>query len=211
MHANIHEAVSASAPRLSAFHVRLGQVETFFNLVAAAFIFALMMLGVWQVFGRQLFNAPVRGYIDYVELTMATFAFMAIAYCERLGGHVRMDMLVNAARGRTKWILEFFGSTVALLVISVLIWYSWQHFMRSYDFGDSTIDVELPLWPSKLVVPLAFALLWLRLLVQLVGYARLIREPDAAPVAVPIAPTAEDMAKIDIEERRAKTEREGRG
>lgn len=211
MHTNTHDGTSADAPRLSAFHVRLGKVETAFNLVAALFIFGLMLLGIWQVLGRQLFNMPVRGYIDYVELSMASFAFLGIAYCQRVAGHVRMDMAVNAARGRAKWALEIFGTVVALFVISVLIWYGWTHFVRAYQLGDSTIDTQLPLWPSKLIVPVAFALLWLRLVVQLVGFARLFRDPDAAPVAVPVPLTVEQLAKIEIEESRAKIEREGRG
>lgn len=211
MHTNTHDGTSADAPRLSAFHVRLGKVETAFNLVAALFIFGLMLLGIWQVLGRQLFNVPVRGYIDYVELSMASFAFLGIAYCQRVAGHVRMDMMVNAARGRAKWALEIFGTVVALFVISVLIWYGWTHFVRAYELGDSTIDTQLPLWPSKLIVPVAFALLWLRLVVQLVGFVRLFRDPDAAPVAVPVPLTVEQLAKIEIEESRAKIEREGRG
>lgn len=210
MHANTHDAISADAPRLSSFHLRLGQVETAFNLIAALFIFGLMLLGIWQVLGRQLFGAPVRGYIDYVELSMATFAFMGIAYCQRVGGHVRMEMLLSATHGRTKWMLEFFGTAVALFVVSVLIWYGWTHFVRAYQLGDSTIDTQLPLWPSKLIVPVAFALLWLRLVVQLVGFARLIRRPEATPVAVPVPLTVEELAKIEIEESRAKIEgREG--
>ena len=38
---------------LGVFDVRLGRVETFFNLVAAACIFVLMFLGMAQVLGRQ--------------------------------------------------------------------------------------------------------------------------------------------------------------
>ena len=60
--------------------------------------------------------------------------------------------------------------SIALFVIAVLIWYGFDHFLRAYRLGDSTIDAELPVWPSKLLVPVSFALLWLRLLVQLAGY-----------------------------------------
>ena len=208
MHSETEDLPSKSAPRLSAWHLRLGRVETAFNLVAALFIFGLMLLGIWQVLGRQLFGAPVRGYIDYVELSMATFAFMGIAYCQRVGGHVRMEMLVQATRGRARWVVELFRTGVALFVVSVLIWYGWQHFLRSYELGDSTIDTQLPLWPSKLVVPLAFSLLWLRLAVQMAGFARLIRRPRAAPVAVPVVLSVEELARIEIEESRAQIERE---
>jgi len=159
-----------------------------------------MFLGIAQVLGRQLFNLPISGYIDFVELSMATFAFLGVAYCQRHGGHVRMEMVLKFARGRWQWALEVFGTLVALFIIAVLIWYGYGHFLRAWTLGDSTIDAELPVWPSKLIVPIAFALLWLRLLVQLVGYARLTLRPDAQPVAVPVILSAEELARKEIEE-----------
>lgn len=159
-----------------------------------------MFLGIAQVLGRQLFNLPISGYIDFVELSMATFAFLGVAYCQRHGGHVRMEMVLKFARGRWQWALEVFGTLVALSIIAVLIWYGYGHFLRAWTLGDSTIDAELPVWPSKLIVPIAFALLWLRLLVQLVGYARLVLRPDAQPVAVPVILSAEELARKEIEE-----------
>jgi len=185
---------------LERFDRTLGRVEDIFNLVAAGFIFGLMFLGIAQVLGRRLFNAPISGYIDFVELSMATFAFLCVAYCQRLGGHVRMELVLKLSGGRVRWALEVFGTLVALFIISVLIWYGYDHFLRAWQLGDSTIDAELPVWPSKLVVPIAFALLWLRLAVQLAGYLRLLRRPDAAPVAVPEILTAEALAAREIEE-----------
>jgi C4-dicarboxylate transporter, DctQ subunit len=198
---------AADAPLLSAFDRRLGAVETGFNLFASFAIFALMLLGVWQVLGRTLFNAPVRGYIDFVELSMATFAFLGIAYCQRLGGHVRMEMMLKAMRGRLLWGTEFFGTIVALVVVAVLIWYGWGHFLRAYQLGDSTIDAELPVWPSKLAVPVAFALLWLRLWVQLAGYLRLALDPRRRPVGVASVLSVEEQAAHEIDESLGAAER----
>jgi TRAP-type C4-dicarboxylate transport system permease small subunit len=198
---------TADAPALSALDRRLGQVETGFNLVAALAIFVLMLLGVWQVVGRTLFNAPVRGYIDFVELSVSTFAFLGIAYCQRLGGHVRMEMLLKPMRGRLLWGTEIFGTLVALAVVAVLIWYGWGHFLRAYQLGDSTIDAELPVWPSKLAVPVAFGLLWLRLLLQLAGYGRLALDPRRRPVAVTTVLTPEELAAHEIEESVGAAER----
>jgi TRAP-type C4-dicarboxylate transport system permease small subunit len=198
---------AADAPLLAAFDRRLGTVETGFNLFASFAIFALMLLGVWQVLGRTLFNAPVRGYIDFVELAMTTFAFLGIAYCQRLGGHVRMEMLLKPMRGRLLWGTEIFGTVVALAVIAVLIWYGWGHFLRAYQLGDSTIDTQLPVWPSKLAVPVAFSLLWLRLWVQLAGYLRLAIDPRRRPVAVTTVLSVEEQAAHEIDESIGAAER----
>ena len=182
----------------------LSKLEDLFALLAAISIFVLMLLGIAQVLGRQLFSMPISGYIDLVELSMATFAFMAVAYCQRLSGHVRMDLFVRMAQGRARWLMEFFSTVLPLLLIGVLIYYSWDHFMRAYTSGDSTIDMEYPVWPSKLLVPLSFGLLFLRLLLQSIGYWRLLLNPDASPVLVPLILTEEDIARKEIEDSEAK-------
>ena len=194
------DALSAAAPTLSRFHLLLGRVETFFNLIAAVFIFGLMLLGVAQVLGRQLFHMPVPGYIDFVEISISSFAFLGIAYCQRVGTHVRMELFLNMAKGRLHFAMETVSTLAALFIIGVLIWYSYEHFLRAYELGDSTIDAELPVWPSKLAVPVSFALLWLRLLVQLVGFTRLWMDPQTEPVAVPRAMTAEELAARELED-----------
>jgi TRAP-type C4-dicarboxylate transport system permease small subunit len=177
----------------------LSPVEDAFNLVSAAAIFGLMLLGVSQIILRsKLFNAPMFGYIDLVELSMASFAFLGVAYCQRLSGHVRMEFVVSHVSGRTLWIAEILGTLVALAIVSVLGWFGWEHALRAYELGDSTIDAEYPVWPSKLLVPIAFAVLWLRLLVQLAGFVRLAIDPRAKPVAVPVVHDVAEMARAEI-------------
>ncbi|MFC4350336.1 TRAP transporter small permease subunit [Fodinicurvata halophila] len=162
------------------------QVEKLFAYVSAGFIFALMLLGVAQIAGRKLLNTPIFGYIDMVELAMTTFAFLAVAYCERLGGHVRMDMIIDNLHGRLRWAFEVFGILCGLFLIAVLIYYGFDHALRAYNYGDSTIDAQYPWWPSKLLVPLSFSLLWIRLAINLIGYGRLLVHPDREAVAVPV-------------------------
>ncbi len=176
----------------------LGRVETIFNLVAAYSIVFLMLLGVSQILLRSI-GYPMWGYIDFVEQSIAVFAFMGIAYCQRAGGHVRMDLAIRALQGRWLWLAECLAIILSLIVVGILIAYGYTHFERAFEQGDSTIDANFPVWPSKLIVPVAFSLLWLRLLLQLVGYMRLFLDPSKTPVGVPTIPTIEDVARQDID------------
>ena len=75
------------------------------------------------------------------------------------------------------------------------------------------MDIKLPVWPTKLLVPVVLAVLWVRLVLQAVDYLRLIRHPDAPPVAVPVIETIELQAQHEIEEAlgREKSGREESG
>ena len=176
----------------------LGRVENALNLVAGVLIFALMLLGVAQIVLRTVFDAPIFGYIDIVEVSMVGFAVLSIAFVQRLGGHVRMELVVARLTGRALWLVEALGAALAAFIVAVLIPYSWRHFGRAFEFGDSTIDIELATWPAKLVVPVALGFLLIRLLVQLAGYLRLVRHPHLDPVAVPIVKDAAGHAEEEV-------------
>ncbi|MGE0714117.1 MAG: TRAP transporter small permease subunit [Alphaproteobacteria bacterium] len=159
--------------------------ETLLNLLAALVILAVMLLGVFQIFSRKLFNAPIPAYIDLIELIMGLFAFPSLAYAHRLGGHIRMEIIVARFAGRGRYMVEAGAEALTAAMVAVLLWFSYTHFLRAWKVGDGMMDLDVPLWPSKLIVPAAFAVLLVRCLIQLAGFLRLIADPEATPVAVP--------------------------
>ena len=175
------------------------KLESALNLIAAIVILAVMFIGVFQVFGRKLINLPVPGYVDVIEFVMTVFAFISIAYTQRLGGHVRMEIIIKRFRGRALWIVELLGTLTVIGIVAILAWYGYEHFLRAWTIGDSTIDIEIPLWPSKLLVPVAFAVLLVRLFIQLLGFLRLAADPDAEPVGIPLIETVDEQAQHEIE------------
>ena len=177
----------------------LGHVEDGLNIIAALSIFFLMFVGVAQIVGRTIFDFAIYGYIDYMEQASALFAFLGIAYAQRLGSHIGMDLTMNW-RLENRWRVELFAAVMALLVASVLIWASFTNFLRAYAIGDSTMDIQLPTWPAKLMVPLALGVLWLRFALQICGYLRMIAHPDAEPIGVPKLITLETQVQDEIAE-----------
>jgi len=175
----------------------LFRLETPLNLLGGVIIFALVFLATVNVLGRWLFDLPISGYIDWVEQSMAFFAFLGIAYTQRLGGHIRMDILISHLRGRWLWFSEFLSTLVMFLLTLALVYGSYLHFYRAWEIGDSSLDIDLPTWPAKLVVPVALGFLALRLLLQLWGYLRAIRTGSDTPVAVPLI---EDTATLAAKE-----------
>ena len=198
-----HGAAAAAGPPTSAvgrFARWYGAFEAALNFIAGVAIFLLMLIGVGQIVGRQLLGLPIYGYIDYIEQAAAIFAFLGIAYCQRTGTHIRMEFVLGLLPRRWQWWSETFAVVVALAIIGVLVWASWFDFLRAWQLGDSTMDIRLPTWPGKLLVPIALATLWLRLLLQLAGYLRLILDPGAKPEGVPVVLSAEEQAQAEIEE-----------
>lgn len=185
---------------LSGFDHFLSIFEDFTALLSGLAIFGLMLLGVTNIFLRKVVGAPIFGYIDLVEISMASFAFLGAAYTQRLGGHIRMEILMGKLSGRTLWFIEAIGALLGMFIISVLIIYGWDHFYRAYDLGDTTIDAEYALWPSKLLVPVAFSFWLARLTLQFIGALRLTIDPHAKPIGVVVMKDAAAQAKDEIRE-----------
>lgn len=198
-------AVLEDGSLLSRLDKGLLKLETFFAMVSGIAVFMLMVLAVWSVGGRKFFGVPLAGYVDWIEFAMPLIAIMGIAYTQRNGGHVRMDILIGQLKGRALWAAETLSVVLILLLMLALIWGSWAHFVRSFDFSaplwsrDSSIDIGLPIWPAKLVVPAAFSVLALRLVLQIWGYGRALVLGLEHPVAVPMVQSAVEQAMAEAE------------
>ena len=188
---------------LSRLDRALWALERFFALLSGIAAFSLMFLAAWSVSSRKFFGVPLLGYVDLIEMLMPLIAIMGVAYVQRDGGHVRMDILIGRLSGRVLWAVELMTVILILVLILALLWGSWSHFDRSFDFAkpfwsrDSTIDISLPIWPSKLIVPAAFFVLCLRLALQIWGYGRAFALNLERPPAVPIKLSVKEQAKAE--------------
>ncbi|MCT8160548.1 TRAP transporter small permease subunit [Pseudoruegeria sp. SHC-113] len=190
---------------LSRLDGHLYKLETFFALLSGLAVFALMILAVVSVGGRNFFNAPLPGYVDWIEQAMPLIAFMGVAYTQRNGGHIRMDILVSKLKGRALWAAEFTTTFLILVLMVLIVWGSFAHFQRSFDLAapmwsrDSSMDIALPLWPAKLLAPVAFSVLCARLVLQLWGYAKAFAQNAETPVAVPLIQSAAEQAAAEAD------------
>ena len=185
---------------LSRIDRKLVKIEYIFALLSGLAVFSLMILAVVSVSGRHSINQPLPGYVDWIEQLMPLIAFMGVAFVQRNGGHIRMDIFVSLLRGRALWFFEAVSVLLMIFVVVLLVWGSWSHFGRSFDFAaplwsrDSSMDIALPIWPAKLLAPVAFSFLLLRLVLQFVIYVRAIWLNDLAPAGVPMIEDAATQA-----------------
>ncbi|MFO7758287.1 MAG: TRAP transporter small permease [Roseovarius sp.] len=185
---------------LSKLDRSLFRVERWLALLSGLAVFSLMLLAVVSVGGRNFFSQPLPGYVDWIEQIMPLIAFMGVAYTQRGGGHIRMDIFVGMFQGRALWLIEFITTILVLMLMVLLVWGSWAHFERSFDWNaqmwsrDSSIDIALPMWPAKLLAPIAFSVLSLRLTLQAWGFARAFISGTTRPVALPLIADAATQA-----------------
>jgi len=198
-----NQIVPADGSLLSRLDRAYHRSEQWLALGAGLIILGVMVLSVAQILGRKLLDLPVPGYIDWMEQAVPLIAFLGIGYCQRLGGHIRMDIVMRQLKGRALLVAEFLGVFLMLVLVLLISYGAWLHFERAFDWNaplysrDSTIDLSLPTWPVKLMVPLMLWLFSLRLVLQLWAYARGIVRGDDAPAGVPRVVSAAEQAEAE--------------
>ncbi|MEX0345485.1 MAG: TRAP transporter small permease subunit [Rhizobiaceae bacterium] len=184
---------------LSSADRKLFRIESWLNLAGGLLILAVMLISVVNILGRKFFNTPVPGFIDWLVQAVPLIAFLGIGYCQRLGGHIRMDLVVGRLRRRALWLFELLSIILIAGLTVILIYGSWNHAERAISIGDSTIDINLPTWPVKLAVPVMLVLLLARLALQIWGYWRALSDNATRPIAVPLIEDAAAQAAHEAE------------
>lgn len=185
------------------------KLERFLTALGGIIILLVVFLAVTNILGRWLFSYPVDGYIDWVVSAMPFIAFLGLSYTQREGGHIRMDIVIGSLKGRMLWFVELLTIKIMLFMTAILFYGSYKHFDRAYEIGDTSFDIDLLVWPTKLVIVCAFAVLFVRLLLQLWGYIRALIEGVDQPVAVPLVEDAATVAAREaatVESEKIETE-----
>ena len=197
--------VREDATWLSRADRALFYIEGKLTLLGGLAILLAMLISVANILGRKIFNMPVPGYVAIMQQMVPLMAFLGVAYCQRLGGHIRMDLVAGKLSGRVLWLTEAIGILVMLILSVALFYGAFDHASRALTLGDTTDDLNIPTWPVKMVVAVMFAFLIARLVLQLWGYARAMRTGEDEPVAVPLI---EDAAAQALAEARTVSTRE---
>ena len=137
-------------------------LEKLLALLSGVAAFSLMFLAAYSVAGREFFASPLLGYVDLIEALMPLIAIMGVSYVQREGGHIRMDILDRRFPGARAVVVcrRAFGGADPGADAGASGRAAWFHFDRSFDCArplcsrDSSIDISLPLWPSKILMPI---------------------------------------------------------
>jgi C4-dicarboxylate transporter DctQ subunit len=138
--------------------------------VFASLGYAVMAAGVFvSVLFRYVFANPV-GWTDEVTRFLLVWCVMlGMAYTLQQGRHIRVTTLVRNFSPKTQRTLEFIGDLIALVVLCIFVFKSYQFSAFTKDIGEvSQGSLALPLWCANLALPIGGGLFVLQYLVKIV-------------------------------------------
>jgi TRAP-type mannitol/chloroaromatic compound transport system permease small subunit len=135
------------------------------------FLFFFFVLLLMEVILRYFFNSPTVWANELAQMLFGAYAILAGGYILRSGGHVNVDILYSRLSRKQRAVLDIVTSSLFFLFCGMLLVYggslAWDSLAR---FEHSQSAWNPPLYPAKLMIPLAALLLMLQ------GLAKLIRD-----------------------------------
>ncbi len=151
----------------------MGTVEKIVSAIAAAFMFAIMMIVFADVVMRYGFNRPFSWAYDLIALyLMAGVFFLVLSPAYANHAHVSVDILQQKFPPTMIRLTEIVTCIVGLVVFSLIAWLGFQRAVEAFRAGDVMAGaIPWPMWPSIGLVPFGAGLITMRLLLHLLAHA----------------------------------------
>jgi TRAP-type mannitol/chloroaromatic compound transport system permease small subunit len=139
--------------------------------VTAWLVVPLVFATVYDVGARYIFALPTQWAYEVGYMMMGAHALLGMAYTLRERGHVRIDAFSQSFSERTKAVIDLVGYAVFVLPclcwITWSLWAYWMKALRTSELsGQSAWNPVI--WPFKLVFFIAFVLLVLQIVAQII-------------------------------------------
>lgn len=126
---------------------------------------------------RTVFSRSIPGTIEMCEWILLLIPFFGAAWLLKQDGHVRMDLLIQALKTKSRLILNIITSTVISLVCLLFFWYvalnTWKYFVTG-AYRPSVLN--LPTYVFSGIMALGFLLIAIQALRNVAGYAAELRK-----------------------------------
>jgi TRAP-type C4-dicarboxylate transport system permease small subunit len=146
-------------------------------------LFVMFFVGA-EVLMRYAFNAPIPGHLEGSELLAPVIVFLAISYTQATHGHVGMDLVLDALAPAARRYAEMATLLVSIFICAVLALFSFRNAYQLWLYDDVTMSPPyFKTWPAAAAIPLGYALISVRMYIQVLHLFDPGRFPANEPAA----------------------------
>jgi TRAP-type C4-dicarboxylate transport system permease small subunit len=120
--------------------------------IAMVVLFILMFLTTIDTITRKTPLGGIPDSMDFTEIFMVLIVFCGLAYLESEGGHIRVDMIVNAFPRIGKKIIEVVTYLLGAAILFALFYSMMGNITSTYHSGAATQLIHVPQWPFVVIV-----------------------------------------------------------
>jgi TRAP-type C4-dicarboxylate transport system permease small subunit len=145
---------------MAMLHRLNAQVVRALLAAAAVIIFLLGFLVCADVFGRALFNSPVKGTPEMVSMSIVIICFLLAGYSVQSGGMIYTDVVVGAFGVRGRGFAQLLSAVLGILFFGLIVWGSYEPMLHAITSGEYEGEgaLRVPVWPARSIVVVGAAL-----------------------------------------------------
>jgi len=146
----------------------LSPVAGLFKVIGALAVLTIMVVTVADVIMNKIFGLPFPGATEVIIAVMPISVFAYLFLVQRNGRHITIEVITGRFGDRWKIILKFLAHCIGIYLFGLLTYLNVPMAIYSVRIGEHTGgNVAVPLYPAKVVIPLATGLVTLQLLIEL--------------------------------------------
>ncbi|WP_435938746.1 TRAP transporter small permease [Moraxella bovoculi] len=124
-----------------------------------AILVGICLLSTASVVGRAVFNTPIKGDVELVQIGCALAIASFLPYAQMKKAHVIVDFFTIKAPIVVRKYLDIFAAVLLGMVALVLMWRSYFGAVNAFKNGTKTMILGLPEWWAHITIAPGFFLL----------------------------------------------------
>jgi len=169
-------------------------VNTWLGKHIAWLIIAAVLVSAINATVRKVFDTSSNAFLELQWVLFSIVFLLCSPWTLLANEHIRIDIVNNMLPQRVRNIIDVVGHAFFLLPLTiVMIVTGLPFFLGSYEINEQSLNAGgLPQWPSKGLIALAFALLFVQGLSELIKRIAVMRDliPD---------PHASQKSSLEVE------------
>lgn len=127
---------------------------------AAIIIFLLGFLVCADVFGRAIFNSPVKGTPEMVSMSIVIICFLLAGYAVQSGGMIYTDVVSGMFGVRGRAAAQLLSAVLGIVFFGIIVWGSYEPTLHAIMSGEYEGEgaLRVPVWPARTIVVIGSAL-----------------------------------------------------
>ncbi len=121
---------------------------------AAVLIFMLGFLVCADIFGRAIFNSPVKGTPEIVSMSIVIICFLLAGYSVQSNSMISTDVFSSMFGVRGQAAANLLSAILGIMFFGFIVWGSYEPMLHAVASGEYEGEgaLRVPVWPARLVV-----------------------------------------------------------
>jgi len=152
-------------------------VSTGIGRIVAWALLAAIVVSAANAIVRKVFNTSSNSWLEIQWILFGAVFLLCVSWTLLSNEHIRIDIVNNMLPKRVRNWIDVLGHLLFLMPTAFVVAYlGWPFFWRSLMQNEQSTNAGgLPVYPSKFLIPLAFTLLFIQAISELIKRLAIIK------------------------------------